>query len=250
MPTNASTQAAPHRAGLTTRAKNATQHPGLVDLEPQQKRRGPAEMAKVRSAVRLSTRLADQRLHAALNKVAEVQDRQQKEDIEANVPKVAPSLRHQKQKASRVPDDNNSLRDEDAPEPVVNAVETQVDPMDEYLSMDEEDETPVQAAPVRIAKPAPDYNDWFNFGSDQEDGPIAEEPPKKKKKGDGLRNVVATLRKNPPGENAALKVNLVTKVPPIPALNGKKPRSLCVNFSKSIIPKYFTDRPFFFFIAS
>ena len=123
---------------------------------------------------------------------------------------------------------------------MVNVVETQVDPMDEYLSMDEEDETPVQA-PVCIAKSAPDYDDWFNFRSDQEDGPIAEEPHKKKKKGDGLRNVVATLQKNPPGEIVALKVNLVTKVPPILALNGKKPRSLCVNFSKSIIPKYFTD---------
>ena len=96
MPTNASTQATSHRTGLTTHAKNATQRPGLVDLKPQQKQRGPVEMAKVRSAIHLNTRLTDQRLHATLNKVAEVQDQQQKEDIEANVPKVAPSLRHQK----------------------------------------------------------------------------------------------------------------------------------------------------------
>jgi regulatory protein YycI of two-component signal transduction system YycFG len=74
-----------------TRAKNATQRPGLVDA--QQKRRSVAEMAKVRSEERLNKKLTEQRLYAALKKVAKVQDQNHDEDIEANIPILAPSLR-------------------------------------------------------------------------------------------------------------------------------------------------------------
>ena len=223
----------PPHAGLATRAKNATQRPGLVDVEPhQQKRRGPAEMAKVRSDAHLDTRLTDQRLHAALKKVAEIQDRQVEEDITTSVPKVAPSLRRQERKASSVPEDNDTPNEAS---PVENAAGSQrVYLMDEEMSEEE-------VAPVPLVRPPePDYDDWFNFKSDPAYG-LGETPKKKKKKGDGLRDVVATLRKNPPqaGANEKLKINLVTKIPPIPAPKGKKPRSLCVPIY--IISTYITD---------
>ena len=210
------------RPGVATQAKNATQRPGLVDRESTQNRRGPAEMAKVRSTARLNTRLTDQRLHAALKKVAEIQDQQHVKDIYASIPKMAPSLRRHEKPANEVPDDDNAL-EEALP---VEMLETQqVDPMDEDLSVDEEDAPPV-ASKKRLA---PDYYDYWNFGSDEH---IATELPKKKKKGDGLRDVVVALRKNTPSENLELKMNLVTKVPPIPAPKGKgkRPRSLCVQF--------------------
>lgn len=49
-----------------------------------------------------------------------------------------------------------------------------------------------------------------------------------KKKGDAARDLVVTLRKNPPaGENPKVKINVIAKVPP-PRPTGKKPRSLCM----------------------
>ena len=190
-------------------------------------------MAKVRSDAHLDTRLTDQRLHAALKKVAGIQDRQVEEDIMTSVPKVAPSLRRQERKASSVPEDNDTPNEAS---PVENAAESQrVYLMDEEMSEEE-------VAPVPLVRPPePDYDDWFNFKSDPAYG-LGETPKKKKKKGDGLRDVVATLRKNPPqaGVNEKLKINLVTKIPPIPAPKGKKPRSLCVPIY--IISEYFTDQ--------
>jgi hypothetical protein len=242
------------RPGVVTRAKNATQRPGLVDRESQPIRRGPAEMAKVRSIARLDTRHTDQRLYAALKKVAEIQDQQQDDDFEANIQKLAPSLRRWEKKSNQVPDDNDALHEAI---PVETEVETQeVDPMDEGLSIDEEDAPPMQrqrlAEPdfddysnfksgdeegVLRKRPVPYYN-YFNFGSDDEDlAPIAarKEPPKKKKKGDGLRDVVATLRKNPPGENSSkVKMRVTQVAPPIPAPKGKvKARPQCVQFFTS-----------------
>ena len=77
----------------TTRAKNATQHPGLVVLKAKQKRRCAAKMTKVRLQERLNRRLTERRLHVALKNVARVQDQQRDKDIKADIPKVAPSLR-------------------------------------------------------------------------------------------------------------------------------------------------------------
>lgn len=249
------------RPGVVTRAKNATQRPGLVDLESQHIWRGPVEMAEVRSKERLDTRLTDQRLYATLKKVAEIQDQQQHNDFKASIQKVAPSLRCEK-KVDQVPDDNDAF---DKAIPAEKAVETQqVDPMDEGLGIDE-DAPPMQRQ--RLAEPEFDdysnfksgdegvprkrkvaYYDYFNFGTDDEDlAPIAarEPPKKKKKKGDGLRDIVATLQKNPPGENSKVKMNLVTQVPPIPALKGKvKAHPLCVEFY--IYPNIIADRYFFF----
>lgn len=210
------------RAGVATRAKNATQRPGLIDRESKQTRRGPAEMAKVRSTARLNTRLTDQRLHATLKNVAEIQDQQHVKDINASVPKMAPSLRRHEKQANEVLGDENALREAEAF--TAKTLDTQqVDPMDEDLSVDEEDALPVPSK----KRLAPDYYDYWNFGSDED---IATELPRKKKKGDGLRDVVVALRKNVPSENLELKMNLVTKVPPIPAPKGKRPRSLCVQF--------------------
>jgi hypothetical protein len=222
-------------------------------------------MAKVRSIARLDTRHTDQRLYAALKKVAEIQDQQQADDFEANIQKLAPSLRRWEKKSYQVPDDNDALHEAI---PVETEVETQeVDPMDEGLSIDEEDAPPMQrqrlAEPdfddysnfksgdeegVLRKRPVPYYN-YFNFGSDDEDlAPIAarKEPPKKKKKGDGLRDVVATLRKNPPGENSSkVKMRVTQVAPPIPAPKGKvKARPLCVQFFTSY-PNIFADRSFY-----
>jgi hypothetical protein len=115
-----------------------------------------------------------------------------------------------------------------------------VDPMYEDMSVDEEDKPLVQ----RQAQVEPKFNNYFNFKRDK--GAQAEEPPKKKK-GDSLQDVVASLCKNPPGNgaNSKLKMNLVTKVPPpIPAPKGKKPCHCVCNFSSY---KYFL-LTFFFYV--
>ncbi|KAH9018874.1 hypothetical protein EDB85DRAFT_1851417, partial [Lactarius pseudohatsudake] len=76
-----------------TRAKNATQHPGQVVLDAQQKRRSNEVMAKVREQACLERRVAEQEIRAALKNVARIQDQQELEDIQADRPGVAPSLR-------------------------------------------------------------------------------------------------------------------------------------------------------------
>jgi hypothetical protein len=186
-----------------------TQCPGLVDCKTLPKRRGPAEMAKVRSEVQLNVKLTDKCLYATLKNIAKIQDQQQVEDSQANIPKVAPSLCHQDKHANTVP---NTADDNDAPNDPFPEESQQVDLMYEGISVDEGD----KPLPVvqRKAQAEPEFYDYFNFGSDEDAG--AEEPPKKKKKGDGLQDVVTSLCKNPPGNgvNSKLKLNLVTKVPP------------------------------------
>ncbi|KAF8269033.1 hypothetical protein EI94DRAFT_1525692, partial [Lactarius quietus] len=78
-----------------TWAKNASLHPGQVILDAQLKTRSTAVMGKVRSEEQFKIQLTEQNLRATLKKVARIQDHQQVEDVEANIPKVAPSLRHQ-----------------------------------------------------------------------------------------------------------------------------------------------------------
>lgn len=204
-----------------TRAKNATQHPGLVNA--QQKRRSVAEMAKVRSEERLNKKLTEQRLYAALKKVAKVQDQNHDEDIEANIPILAPSLRRHETRGTIVTNtaDGDITLDDD----LVVAETESVNPVDEDL---DEDDPPVPVISERQAE----INSWYDFGSDLSTG---EQPPKKKKKkGDGTRELVGTLRKNPPArENPKVNINVfakpTNKVPP-PRPKGKQPqpRSLCV----------------------
>ncbi|KAI9432153.1 hypothetical protein BJY52DRAFT_1086979, partial [Lactarius psammicola] len=76
-----------------TRAKNATQRPGQILVEAQQKRRSAEQMAKVRAQERLDRRITEQGIRAALKHVANIQDRQQSEDAEAGRRVLAPSLR-------------------------------------------------------------------------------------------------------------------------------------------------------------
>jgi hypothetical protein len=82
------------------------------------KQRGPAEMAKVRSEAQLNVKLTDKHLYAALKNVTEIQDQQQVEDSQANIPKVAPSLHHQDKHANTVPNtaDNNDAPNDPFPE--------------------------------------------------------------------------------------------------------------------------------------
>jgi hypothetical protein len=210
--------------GAVTWAKNVTQHPGLVDHKTLPKWRGPTEMAKVRSEAQLNVKLTDKHLYATLKNIAKIQDRQQVKDSQANIPKVVLLLRHQDKHANTVP---NTADDNDAPNDPFPEESQQVDQMYKGISVDEEDELlPVVQSK---AQAEPEFYNYFNFGSDEDAG--AEEPPKKKKKGDGLQDVVTSLCKNPPGNgaNSKLKLNLVTKVPPpIPAPKGKKPHPLCV----------------------
>jgi hypothetical protein len=77
-----------HCEGTVTQAKNVTQCPGLVDRETLPKWRGPAEKAKVRSEAQLKVKLTDKRLYTTLKNVAKIQDRQQVEDSQANIPKL------------------------------------------------------------------------------------------------------------------------------------------------------------------
>ena len=213
----------------TTQAKNTTQHPGLVVLEAQQKQRCAAEMTKVRFQERLNRRLTERHLHVALKNVARVQDQQRDEDIEADIPKVAPSLRHHKTQAylqdvpSMVVDDDD---DNDNNGFVV--VETEKASLRDE-SIDETDPLSGDGA-TKI-------NDWFDNKSEEnnleimieEEGEVKR--PKKKKKGEGVHVLVESLRKNlPTAENSKLNLNLVMAPPPIPVPKSKKARPMCVEF--------------------
>jgi hypothetical protein len=125
-----------------------------------------------------------------LKNVAEIQDQQQVKDSQANIPKVVPSLRHQDKHANTVP---NTANDNNAPNDPFPEESQQVDLMYKGISVDEEDEP----LPVvqRKARAEPEFYNYFNFGSNEDAG--AEEPPKKKKKGDSLQDVVTSLHKNP-----------------------------------------------------
>ncbi|KAH9008040.1 hypothetical protein EDB83DRAFT_2174835, partial [Lactarius deliciosus] len=76
-----------------TQAKNATQHPRQVVLNAQQKHRSNEVMAKVREQACLKRRVAEQEIRAALKNVTRIQDQQELEDIQADWPSIAPSLR-------------------------------------------------------------------------------------------------------------------------------------------------------------
>ena len=214
----------------TTRAKNATQHPGQVVLETRQKRRSAADMAKVRSQERKNLRLTNQRLYAALKNVAGIQDQQHIEDSENNVAKVAPSLRRHDTLASYpcarrvVP----SMADDTTM--VGESEKESAGPRDQ--SLDEVDQAGDGA--TEACTPEPEENDWFDDRSASEENvPVdvvadEEERPRKKRKGDGIRTVVESLRKSlrPTGEAgegaSKLKINVVNMPPPpIPTPKGK-----------------------------
>jgi hypothetical protein len=163
-----------------------------------------------------------------LKNVARIQDEQRAEDIEADAPKLAPSLRrHETVYSPQVADDD----DDDDPVEVQPKV---IGPGDE--SLEEEDLQPV------ADQVDSEIDEWFDEKPESEENNLEAvviagqgQLPKKKKKGDGLRDVIVALRKNLPqaGGNSKLDINLVTKVPPpIPAPKGsKKPRPLCVLFT-------------------
>ena len=213
----------------TTRAKNATQHPGLVVLKAKQKRRCAAEMTKVRLQERLNRRLTERRLHAALKNVARVQDQQRDKDIEADIPKVAPSLRRH----------NTQVYHQDVPSMVIDDDEEEEE--DAFVLVETEktslrDESIDEVDPMS-GNGATKINDWFDDKSEENNLEIMEEEegevkrPKKKKKGKGVRVLVELLRKNlPTAENPKLTLNLVMAPPPIPVPKGKKARPMCVDF--------------------
>ena len=82
-----------------------------------------------------------------------------------------------------------------------------------------------------------EINDWFDNKSEENNLEIMEEEegevkrPKKKKKGEGVRVLVESLRKNlPTAENLKLTLNLVMAPPPIPVPKGKKAHPMCADF--------------------
>jgi hypothetical protein len=220
-----------------TRAKNATQRPGQAVLDYQQKRRGQKEMSKVRAQERLDLGIAEQRLRTALKTVAEVQDEQQAEDVEEEVLVVAPSLRRHKThlqchiNASAADTSDSTGTDSEKEKTDTNNDKSDADPPDDdgYIETDEW---------VEDKAPAPECSDSELADVEEEVKQVAGERGKpgkgskgKKKKGDEMRRLIDTLRKNPrPVGDIPKKLDLVlvTKVPPIPAPKGKKARAMYV----------------------
>lgn len=183
-------------------------------------------MTKVRSQERQKKRLTNQRLYVALKNVARIQDQQQIEDSE-NVPVVAPSLRRHDTPAYPPARVVPSMADKDNNTNVVGETEkASPGPRDE--SLEEVDRLAGDGETEACTEP--DDNEWFDNMSEEDNMPAeviavaAEERPKKKKKGEGMRTVVESLRKNlrPVGEISKLKMNLVTMAPPpIPTPKGR-----------------------------
>jgi hypothetical protein len=216
-----------------TRAKNANQRPGLIVLETQQKRRNAGEMAKVRAQEHLDMTLTEQHIHAALKNVARIQDKQHLEDIEVTHPRQAPSLRRNEMPSLR--------RHETVLQPrhVVPSMANDAIEIETEANTDDEDDP--------LAGDGDTERDDMYYGDDADENDpedIAEEDgegrtcPKKKKKGEGIRSLIDSLRKNPhpAGEMSShLNINLVNKAPPIPTPKGKgkqpRARPMCVSFT-------------------
>jgi hypothetical protein len=213
-----------------TRAKNASQHPGQVVLDSQQKRRGHEEMSKVRAQERLDLRIAKQRLQTALKRVAKVQDRQQTEDVEDEQLVVAPSLRRHETmlRMSASAAEENTDSDSEKEKTDTNDDKSDPGPLDEDQSS--ADEWVEEKSPIPSPEPE---------GSDAEMADIEDERrivgqrrkggKGKKETGSELRTLIDTLRKNPrpASENPKVDLALVTKAPPIPA-KGKRARAMYV----------------------
>ncbi|EGN94012.1 hypothetical protein SERLA73DRAFT_78387 [Serpula lacrymans var. lacrymans S7.3] len=78
----------------TTRAKNASQHPGKVLLELQRKRRTKAEIAAAKKKEELTLEQVEQGVRAGLAAVAAIEDKQVLEDGEASLTMPPLSQRH------------------------------------------------------------------------------------------------------------------------------------------------------------
>ncbi|KAI9433680.1 hypothetical protein BJY52DRAFT_1231463, partial [Lactarius psammicola] len=171
-----------------TRAKNATQRPGQILVEAQQKRRSAEQMAKVRAQERLDRRITEQGIRAALKHVANIQDRQQSEDAEAGRRVLAPSLRRH-ETLLVVPSHTDAGTEKG---------DTEIDKRTE--------EEVAQA----------DDNRWQATWVMGERG--EEQPRKTKKKGDPMRVLIDSLRKQSRPSGKSIEVSLVTKgTPPVPA---------------------------------
>jgi len=188
-----------------TRAKNATQRPGQILVEAQQKRRSAEQMAKVRAQERLDRRITEQGIRAALKHVANIQDRQQSEDAEAGRRVLAPSLR--RHETLLVVPSHTDAGTEKGDTEIDKETEEEVAQADDIDG--EEQETGIG-------------DDSSNMG----DGGEGEEQPRKtKKKGDPMRVLIESLRKQSRPSGKSIEVSLVTKVPPVPATKGKKTRA-------------------------
>jgi hypothetical protein len=178
-----------------TRAKNATQHPGQIVINAQQIRRGTEEMAKVRAQECLNRGLTEQRTRAALKSVARIQDQQQTQDIEGRLPVLAPSLRR-----------HETLMLPAYADPSV---------ADNDKEMDGSDG---EAAALTGEGDTEEDEDTSDMDDIEEEG----QHRKKRKRGDGMRALIETMRKHPRENSKKPTAILVT---PFPALKGKKPRA-------------------------
>ena len=208
-----------------TRAKNATQHPGQVVINAQSKRRGVEEMEKVRAQERFDIQVAERRLHAALKSVARIQDKHQTEDVRAQQPVIAPSLRHRGatlppgrlQVVPGAADDDSEAEGEEYH--VGSLLATVVSEGEGDTELDKWfDSDPKEPEEVPSDKDEDDIEEGQGQGQRR---------TKKKKRGDGLPALVDSMRKHPIGPKKH-NVNLVNKVPPTPTPKGKRPRGVYV----------------------
>ena len=207
---------------LVTWAKNATQHPSQVVLDAQPKHRSAVEMQKVRTEEWLDRKLTEKGICTALKYVASIQDQQCGEDIEAQRMVVTPSLCCHK--TMLLPALQGKLQavpgpiDDDITDPMQDASknrtllegegDTEVDE-----SLDDKDEDSIFSE---------DNMDNIVQGDEVQ---TQVQCRQKKKRGHGLPALIKAMQKHPRPVGGNLKkstVNLVSKVPAIPASEGKK----------------------------
>jgi hypothetical protein len=235
-----------------TRAKNATQHPGQVVLDAQAKRRTAMEMKKVRAEERIDRELTEKGIRAALKYVASIQDQQHEDDVDAQRPVVAPSLRRRKTvimpkcrlgglQAGPGP------TGDDIPESEQDA---------DMMLLEGEGDTEVDDWCKDQAEDSPSEEEMDIDEGDQEAvDEVQDQGPRrfKKKKGDGLPALIDAMRKHPrlpPGNLKTPNVGLVSKAAPTPARKGKKARALCVVTSDSQVYVILMHTFFFVFDPS
>jgi hypothetical protein len=148
-------------------------------------------MSQVRAQDRLNRRLTERRTRAALKTVARIQDLQHAEDMETEPPvRRAPSLRRH--------------------ETLVLPAPTDSDPSDN--EMDQSDGE--QGDPEKDEGPSSEDEDSDDMEEEDRQG------RRKKKKGDGVRALIASMRKPHLAGVKKPAAILVTKVP-TPAPKGK-----------------------------
>ena len=187
-------------------------------------------MQKVRTEERLDRKLTEKGIRAALKYVASIQDQQREEDIEAQRVVVAPSLCRHKTKLLQAPP-QAQLQVGPGPTGGDDSTDPTQDASNNRTLLEGEGDTEVDEWLDDKDEDSPSEEEMDNM-----DEEVQVQRRQKKKRGDGLPALIEAMRKHPRPVGGNLKkstVSLVSKVPPIPARKGKKPRQMYVYYLSS-----------------